>query len=381
VLQHWRCPVFNRLADDPAIELTVLHSGGFSGTKVVNFRGAVEFNTVEMLTLRPPRFLKAYKKAIPFCPSQLAHLFRENPDVILAEGRSNFLNNFSLLFYSLITGTPYVWWSLGELQAPAHSLGRRIFVYLSSIVERRSAAFLGYSSRARRYFLRSHYSAESIFVAVNCIDTSQAIQQLPASEAESALLKREFGWTAANPVVLFVGALEAEKRVDLLIKAFSDFACQESASRLLIVGDGAERASLESSVPPQLRSRVVFAGRVEEGVGAYFELGDIFVLPGLGGLAISEAMVHGLPIVASSADGCEEDLIVHGENGYLIESGDMTALASAISELVETPRRREEMSRAAKKKVLEKFNIENYMQNVRKSLHYACGQHDNARCN
>ena len=63
---------------------------------------------------------------------------------------------------------------------------------------------------------------------------------------------------------------------------------------------------------------ITLTGKVIDGVSAYFLLGDIFVLPHFGGLSISEAMAHGLPVIATVADGCELDLIEPGGNGFLV---------------------------------------------------------------
>ena len=57
----------------------------------------------------------------------------------------------------------------------------------------------------------------------------------------------------------------------------------------------------------------------------YFAEADLFVLPGTGGLAVQEAMSHGLPVIVAKGDGTQDDL-VRAENGWQIPPGDYGAL-------------------------------------------------------
>ena len=63
---------------------------------------------------------------------------------------------------------------------------------------------------------------------------------------------------------------------------------------------------------------IFFVGKIIDGISKYFLQSDVFVLPGLGGLAISDAMIHGLPVIAGKADGTEIDLVTN-ETGFLHE--------------------------------------------------------------
>ena len=115
---------------------------------------------------------------------------------------------------------------------------------------------------------------------------------------------------------------------------------------------------------------MLFTGEVIDGVAPYFELGDVLVLPGLGGLAISEAMTHGLPVVATLADGCEADLVEEGRNGHILRPGDLDRLEHCLEEMLSSPERLAEMGRHARKLIDERYNIGAYMDNVVAALEY-----------
>src|SRR6185369_11044416 len=93
-----------------------------------------------------------------------------------------------------------------------------------------------------------------------------------------------------QPVILFVGRLQARKRVDYLLRACAEM---ESKPRLLIVGDGPERAALESLAKDVYPSAEFIGAKHGAELKPYFEQADLFVLPGTGGLAVQEAMSYG----------------------------------------------------------------------------------------
>ena len=68
--------------------------------------------------------------------------------------------------------------------------------------------------------------------------------------------------------------------------------------------------------------RISFLGAVYTDLTHVIGDADVFVLPGLGGLAICEAMRAGLPVICSRADGTEHDFVVDGVTGYRIDSDD-----------------------------------------------------------
>ncbi len=86
--------------------------------------------------------------------------------------------------------------------------------------------------------------------------------------------------------------------------------------------------------------RAEFLGaRHGAGLEPFFEA-DLFVLPGTGGLAVQQAMAHGLPVIVAEGDGTQDDL-VRPENGWLVPPGDLAALTQAMREaLSDVPRLR-----------------------------------------
>ncbi len=374
VLPHWRIPVFRRLASRPGIDFVALHGSDFPGTKTVNGSDLTGFDHEEMWTLRLVSKVTAEREiTFPLWPTLPWHLVRERPDVILAEGGSNLPSAFLLIACALLLRVPVVWWSLGEIPHPGPpSRSQRLFRVLVRFLERRCTAYLGYSSLAGDYFRRCGYPAERCFVAVNCVDTDAVNARLPEARRAAPALREKLALEGKR-VLLFVGALAPYKRVEDLISVYARLRERHPDLRLLIVGGGPHRTVLEAHARAVGADDTIFTGEVVEGVGPYFELGDVLVLPGLGGLAISEAMTHGLPIVATLADGCELDLIEDGRSGHIVETGDLAQLERCLGEMLAGDLRLEEMGAAGRRIIDERHDIGSYMEKLVAALEFAAG--------
>jgi glycosyltransferase involved in cell wall biosynthesis len=137
---------------------------------------------------------------------------------------------------------------------------------------------------------------------------------------------------AAEPLFVYCGRLEATKGVATLLRAFARTRTESPAARLRIVGRGAERGSLERLVQSLgLEGAVTFRGWVPP-AEVERELADAWalVVPSLWaeplGLVAVEAIVRGVPVIASASGGLGE-VVAHGVSGLLFPNGDDAALA------------------------------------------------------
>jgi glycosyltransferase involved in cell wall biosynthesis len=138
-------------------------------------------------------------------------------------------------------------------------------------------------------------------------------------------------------VLLAVCRLERQKGVDVAVRAVAAVRERHPDIRLVVLGEGPERTALEA-LARDLRAPVHLLGRVPD-VTAWLRRATLLVHPvrweGFG-LAVLEAMVAGLPVVASRVSSLPE-LVVDGETGVLVEPDDPAALAAAIDRAIETP--------------------------------------------
>jgi glycosyltransferase involved in cell wall biosynthesis len=151
--------------------------------------------------------------------------------------------------------------------------------------------------------------------------------------------------TGPGPVVASVGRFAPEKGFDVLVRAMAEL----PRARLVLFGDGEERANLESLAERLgLSERVHFAGWVSSPWDTSFQI-DIFAMPsrreGFGITAV-EAMMSRIPVVASDAGGIPE-IVEHERTGLLVPVDDPKALAEAIGRLLDDPQLRERLVDAA----------------------------------
>ena len=377
-LQHWRVPAFQRLNASGEFEVCVFHGRAIPGTKIVTAENVAGFTSKQMPTWHV--WIRSSGRASPLiiCPTLIRELYRFRPDVILSEGGSNIANNLQAMIYATIMRVPYVWWTLGELPGRKFSGLGRFYRWLVRVLESKSTALLGYSSVAMSYFERMGYPLEKCFRAVNCVDTAAIMALPPMDEGKTRAIRSRLG-VKDGKTILFVGALTAEKRIDRLLRAFSVVASAVDESRLVIIGGGPYEASArELASELGLGEKAAFLGDVRVGVDQYFRLGSVFVLPGLGGLAISEAMCHGLPVICVQGDGCEVDLVRDGETGFRIRGSDdasiILEMAGHLIRLLSCPEEAHRMGLAARRVIENEVNIETYVEGISRALRYALAQ-------
>lgn len=145
-------------------------------------------------------------------------------------------------------------------------------------------------------------------------------------------------------LLLYVGRLGHEKQVDQL-KALVE---RVPGTRLAIVGDGPERASLEAHFAG---TRTKFMGYMNgEPLSQAYASADVFVFPSAletFGLVVVEAMAAGLPVVATRVGGIP-DVVNEGVTGYTFDVGDIDTMADAVRQMVESPQRLRQMGLAAR---------------------------------
>jgi glycosyltransferase involved in cell wall biosynthesis len=160
------------------------------------------------------------------------------------------------------------------------------------------------------------------------------------------------------------------KKVDVLIKAFGQIARSYQDVHLVIVGGGNERQSLEELAKSLNIPRIIFVGSKTTDVYEYFAMCNVFVLPGLGGLAINDAMVCRKPVICGCADGSEKDLIEDGVTGYIIPDAMFgeDILAAKILSIIGDEKVNAEMGERAHLRYMERATFEGMVNNFERAI-------------
>jgi 1,2-diacylglycerol 3-alpha-glucosyltransferase len=162
-----------------------------------------------------------------------------------------------------------------------------------------------------------------------------------------------YGLDPERVVFFFVGRVDGEKRLDVLLRALH---CMDRDDiQLAVAGKGSARNDLEALAQElNLGQRVRFTGFVpEEDLPALLNSADIFAMPSqaeLLSIATLEAMGCGRPVLAARA-GALPELVTEGVNGYLFQAGDVTDAARYMALLADHPETWQSMGAASLQKV------------------------------
>lgn len=201
-------------------------------------------------------------------------------------------------------------------------------------------------SKVAADILRTQDIHVPVFAISNGIDTSRF---RPDPEADRAGIRRKYGLSPDLPLLLYVGRLDHEKRLDVLVDAFSRL--PRSDVQLAIAGFGIYETALRRQVQAKgIQDRVVFTGYVPpEDLPSLYNSADLFIMPSpeeLQSIASLEAIACGKPVLAANARALPE-LVAHGVNGYLFRPNDSQDAAHWMEEFLQSPNCWEEMGKAS----------------------------------
>ena len=362
----YRVPLFERLGSLPGVDLTV-YAGGDEGSlratssdaKAYEFKGA----PVRMLPLGLRLQSGAWEA------------MRQRPDLLIAPWDVRYMNIFPLIAMARVCGVPVVLWGHGYSQRPhrltdaaRNACGRLadgVLLYTRTVAAKLVAA--GELPRAR------------VFVAQNALDQTPIQSARRRWTADSQALRefqRERGLDPAR-TLLFVSRLEPRNRVDLLLEAVARLVGRFEGLRLVIVGEGSARASLERrSEELGIRASVLFTGALydEDQLAPWMLSSAAFCYPTNIGLSLLHAFGYGLPAITSanrSLQNPEIEALRTGHNGLEYRDGDVDDLVRQCTRLLADPELRARLGQNALETVLRDYSIENMLDGFRAVLEWA----------
>lgn len=204
-----------------------------------------------------------------------------------------------------------------------------------------------------------HVPAADITVIPNGVEA-------PAPPSDQLDIRCEFGFPPDAPIVLAVGRLHPQKGFMQLLEAFQIVSRLVPESRLLIVGEGAQRAELEKSIKQRgLRNLARLAGYRDDTLDLMRQ-STLLVMSSLWeGMpnVVLEAMACGLPVVSMQVEGISE-LFESDRYGLVVSQGDIIGLAQSIERLLQSPELRLKLAIDAQQIVNKRFTwnqmAENY---------------------
>jgi len=191
---------------------------------------------------------------------------------------------------------------------------------------------------------------------VSVIHSGIDLSRYDGAEPDRPRLAQELGIAADAFLVGAIGHLAPHKGHAVLLEALAGIAPHLDSLRLIVIGDGEERARLETiAAAGPMAGRTLFAGFRTDVPWILASL-DLLVLPSLSGegspAVVKEAMASGVPVVASDLDGIRE-IVEDGTEAILVPAGDAERLARAVQKIAAAPGLRAELTARGRERVRE----------------------------
>lgn len=242
---------------------------------------------------------------------------------------------------------PFVLWA--SLWAHPRTAFHALSALPTRALYRRADAVVTYGAHVSRHLERGGGARAQVFEA------PQAVSELefgrPVAAADRTAARARAGSGDRGFLLLFVGRLEREKGVEVLLDAWRRAAVADGV--LAFIGDGALRGRIERA-----DGRVRALGAIpRDQLPPFYAAADALVLPSVRtatfrepwGLVVNEAMHQGTPTITTDAVGAAAGgLVRDGRNGLVAPAGDTAALATRIRALARDPELRRALGRAAR---------------------------------
>lgn len=290
----YRAPLFDRIAAREEIELSVIYaSRSVAGT---GWSGELHHRARFLRGCRVPGAAHVVRHDYPVTLGVFPALEQIRPDVVVVSGWSTFASQ-AALGWCRARAVPYILLVESHDRGPRAGWRRMVKDSVVPRIVRRAAGVLAVGSLARDSMVARGMQPDRIGIFANTIDVAGFQSRVTEVGEHRADLRTGFGLVPGDLAVLCVARLAAEKGLDTLVRAA---AAAGSPVKLLVVGAGAERRSLET-LARALGVRITFAGELPwDRIVEAYAASDAFALLSsreTWGVVVNEAAAAGLPLV------------------------------------------------------------------------------------
>ncbi len=222
-------------------------------------------------------------------------------------------------------------------------------VLFNRLTLRRADRVVGVGESVRQALIHNEgISASRVKVIHNGVDLRQVGRHMPYSSE----VRRELGIEPHELAILQVARLDHLKDHSTALRAMERLVCERPEARLILVGEGPERARIEAEIDQRRLKGVVRLLGLRTDVPRLLAAADLFLLSSISeGIPVTliEAMGAALPIAATDVGGVSE-VVVNEGTGLLAPAGDDRALAAAVARLAEDRALRQRLGQAGRER-------------------------------
>jgi glycosyltransferase involved in cell wall biosynthesis len=210
--------------------------------------------------------------------------------------------------------------------------------------------------------LKEKIKSEKIITIYNCIAPEHFSIRNVHKEIQSKLLKT-LKADSSTHIIITIARLHPIKGHEYLLSAIPMIVDTHPDCVFLIVGEGELKSELQNQSKDLEISHIVHFLGERHDIKELLAISDIFILPSISeGMpnSVLEAMAMGTPVIATNVGGsCE--IIIHGENGFLIPPKNIDEIVSSTRTLLNNPSLRNKFSEKGKTSIKKKFTQEKFI--------------------
>lgn len=296
------------------------------GSNAIIYRKEKIFNTY---TFSFSKYSSEKGQRIPFPFGLLSTVHSIKPDIIITEGFFQWTP--FLIIYSQIFNKPLFMGYERTLYTERNTSWLKKMY--RKLTDKFITGYLVNGEETKKYLYTLGIKDDKIKVGGMSADSTglkMAIASFP--EDEKVKFRRQFQTTQKGLIFLFSGRIEKLKGAPQLLNIWKEHKKTYPNDIIILIGDGESYLELKSKYSND--ESIFLEGRIDyNNVYKYYAIADIFILPTLQdnwSLVIPEAMACGLPVATTIYNGCHNELIQEGINGYVFDSQDSQSIIKAL---------------------------------------------------
>lgn len=274
----------------------------------------------------PTRHINFFGRILTFHKGLLSQFKKDKPEIIICEAESHIIGYLTAIAYKFFfnRNVKLVYWCFIALPGRVYNKYSLTEVFKRNIRKLFDHFFL-YHSYGKNALLEMGINEKLITIITN-VGNTQRFNDLSKKRIPNSLAKKKLNLDNVC-TLLFLGTLDKNKKPNKLIEIMNYIDIEVN---VIFLGDGPLYNELKN-----LNNKNVFMpGYVKSNIELYLSASDIVIVPGRGGMNISESLAFGLPVIVHQADGIEYDLIKNGKNGFIIPDDEISTYCFSIKEIM-----------------------------------------------
>lgn len=360
VCPKYRVELFHSMSRNTSIRL-------FIGDDIPNskVKSAADLSRV-VHTKLDTLFFKVLGRVFVYHKKLIKNLRSFDPDTIICEGDSHILGYICAIIYKLAfkRKVKLVYWCYisipGEEKKPWFT---RLYKKFSRLF---FSSFIVYSSFGEQQLLLEKKDKANVHVATNVGCTEAFLGVMPKSQEEKSKFWSSLG-CQCDMAVVYSGTLDMNKRPDVMIEIAKHL--QTDNVLVGILGDGVMYDQLKVMAKELNLPNVYLPGRLNS--DDYLNClsnSHLLIVPGRGGIVVSEAMSLGVPVIVHQADGVEFDLILNSGIGLVVDTPKPQEFVQAIKNYLDNPHHLADQSLKARSLIKSNLNSKNMENKIMDSI-------------